>query len=482
MKQSEVRVRFAPSPTGFLHIGGARTAIFNWIYTRSKDGKFLLRIEDTDKTRSSQEYLDSILGSLEWLGLDWDEDLYVQSAHVEYHRDVVMRLLESKKAYKCFCTAEMLAEKRKRAEKVKGSYLYDRTCRYLTPGECAREENSGKPFAIRCAVPEGKTVFRDLIHGETTVSNSEIEDFVILRQDSTPTYMLAVVADDHMMNISHVIRGDDHISNTPKQIILYRSLGWSIPEFGHMPLILGQDKTRLSKRHGAVSVDAYRERGYLPEALFNYLSLLGWSPGDDRELMTRDEIVQRFQIEDSQKKSAVFDEQKLNWINGQYISGMEDRKLAERIKPVLQVDPELNRLVRERGDTYLKNVLNVSKHRLKVLQDFLIYCAYYYRDPATYDPDAVKKYWKGEELTGRLAGVRLAVKDCSDYSLEGIESAVRERADLTGISAAKLIHPTRLAITGFGVSPGLFEVMKMLGKDTVIRRLEKAIRFLEGAN
>jgi len=309
MNQRKVRVRFAPSPTGYLHIGGARTAVFNWVFAKSRSGKFLLRIEDTDKTRSSRQFLDSIINSMKWLGLTHDEDIYIQSEHIQIHRETVELLLKSGHAYKCFCSQDILDKKRLQAQKEKRNYLYDGTCRNLSPEEIAAQEEKGLPYTVRCRIPEGETVVNDLIHGKTVFSNAEIDDFIILRQDGTPTYMLAVVVDDNELGITHVIRGDDHLSNTPKQIILYKALGWDVPEFGHMPTILGPDKARLSKRHGAVSVEVYRDRGYLPEAVCNYLMLLGWSPGNDREILPMDEVIDLFRIEYSQKKSLVFDEQ-----------------------------------------------------------------------------------------------------------------------------------------------------------------------------
>ncbi len=480
MNDKEVRVRFAPSPTGNLHVGGARTALFNWIFAKSKAGKFLLRIEDTDKARSKAEFTESILESLKWFGISWDEKIFYQSEHIDEHRRAAETLLKNGAAYKCFCTPETLERKRKEAPKDSRTFRYDGTCRNLSAAEVQAKEEAGERYAVRFKTMEGETVFHDMIHGRTVFSNAEIDDFVILRGDNTPTYMLAVIVDDFEMNISHVVRGDDHISNTPKQIMLYKALGWDVPEFGHMPIILGPDKARLSKRHGADSVKVYRERGYLPEAVFNYITLLGWSPGDDREILSAEEVFRLFKIENSQKKSAVFDEQKLLWMNDMYISGMPDSDLALKIMPILENDTELKQLVSNRGEKYLEEVLELSKNRLKLLTDFNLYCGYYYRDPATFDPKAVKKHWKDERTKEFLARVRICLKECEDYSIEGIESAIRSLADEQTISAAKLIHPTRLALTGFGVSPGIFELLFILGRETVVRRLENAVQHLEG--
>lgn len=478
MTSEKCRVRFAPSPTGYLHIGGARTALFNWIYARHCGGEFLVRIEDTDKARSTQEYFDSILSALNWLGLDWDDDLYIQSNNIEKHREAVAEQLENGSAYKCYCTPESLEKKRKEAQRKKIPYFYDGTCRSLSVEEQYECEKSGRQYAVRFRVPEGETVFNDAVHGRTVFQNSEIDDFIILRRNNTPTYQLAVVVDDHAMGITHVIRGDDHLSNTPKQILIYKALGWKVPVFAHVPMILGSDKARLSKRHGAVSVEAYREWGFLPETIRNFLVLLGWSPGDDREIVTIEEVINKFHLEDIAKKSAVFDERKLLWMNGKYILALSEPELANRLKPYISTDDDLAKLVDEKGDDYLLDVVTLMKPRIKILTEFISSGGIFYRDPVVYDPKAVKKYWKDDEVMERLARIRLLIIECKDFSIEGIESAVRGLADTLNIAAAKLIHPTRLALTGFGESPGLFEIMHLLGRETVIHRLEKAVSYL----
>jgi glutamyl-tRNA synthetase len=462
-----------------LHIGGARTALFNWLFARSAGGKFLVRIEDTDKERSTSEYLESVLQSLEWLGLKWDEELYIQSRALEKHHRAAYELLKRGAAYRCFCTPDVLEQKRKEAEEKRRIYRYDGTCRNLPPEEVESLCRQGKPFAIRCRVPDGETVFNDLIHGRTVFKNAEIDDFIILRSDQTPIYQLAVVVDDHEMGITYVIRGDDHLSNTPKQIILYRALGWELPQFGHMPMIFGPDKTRLSKRHGAVSVESYRERGYLPEALKNYLLLLGWSPPGGKGEISLEEAVSEFRIEDSLKKSAVFDEQKLQWMNGQYISALSEEELAARLEPFIAVDKELAAAIAECGSGYLYSVLSLIKLRMKLLTDFILYGGYFYRDPIVYDPEAVKKHWlEKDTVIERLARLRLRIIDENELTIESSERAVRGEAEKMGIPAAQLIHPTRLALTGYSISPGLFEVMALLGRETIIRRLDSAVAYI----
>ena len=441
-----------------------------------------MRIEDTDRERSTQEYVDSVLSSLRWLGLVWDEDLYIQSTALDKHRQAAYELLERGAAYRCFCLPDDLEQKRNKAEKNHRIYRYDGLCRNLSAKEVESLCSRKKPFAIRFRVPEGETIVDDLIHGKTVFKNEEIDDFIILRSDGTPIYQLAVVVDDHTMGVTYVIRGDDHLSNTPKQIMLYKAFEWDVPQFGHMPMILGADKMRLSKRHGAVSVEEYRERGYVPEALKNFLLLLGWSPPSargEREIITIQEAISEFRIEDSLKKSAVFDEQKLQWMNGKYITAMPEKELAERLEPFIASDADLAALVAKQGSEYLHSVLALIKQRMKLLTDFILFGGYFYRDPAVYDPEAVKKYWLDKQkVLDRLARLRLRIIDEESLTIESSEKAVREEAEALGIPAAQLIHPTRLALTGYSVSPGLFEVMALLGRETVIRRLDAALVYI----
>ena len=329
-----VRVRFAPSPTGYLHVGGARTALFNWLFARGRAGTFILRIEDTDVERSRVEMTAAILDGMKWLGLEWDEGPYYQSQRRDLHRSTVRELRDRGKAYPCFCDPAELQSRRHEAEKSGQTWRYDRTCLRLTAEEARTRSAAGETPCTRFQVPEGVTSWDNRVHGLTSFSNDTLEDFVLARSDGTPTYHLSVVSDDIDMGITDVIRGDDHISNTPKQILLYRALGKEPPAFAHLPLILGPDKKRLSKRHGAVAVTEYREAGFLPEALFNFLALLGWSPGDDREYLPRQELVRLFSFEGVGKKGAVFDEQKLEWLNGQYINALPAGAIREAIRPI----------------------------------------------------------------------------------------------------------------------------------------------------
>ncbi|NOX37347.1 MAG: glutamate--tRNA ligase [Calditrichaeota bacterium] len=469
---TEVRTRFAPSPTGYLHVGGARTALFNWLFARKHQGKFLLRIEDTDKERSSEEMTRQIFEGLVWLGLTWDEEVIYQGRRAAIHREHAHQLVRSGHAYPCFCTKEELDEKRARAAAEKRAYRYDGTCRRLSPQEVKDRMAAGIPFAIRFKVPEGTTRWVDGVHGPIEVQNREIDDFIILRSDGSPIYQLAVVVDDHYMGITHVIRGDDHISNTPKQILLYQAFGWDVPQFAHVPLILGPDRKRLSKRHGATSVDEYRQKGILADALFNYLALLGWSPGDDREILSRDEILQRFSLEGISRNNAVFDEKKLIWMNGQYISQTSTERLWALVMEVLVERGVMSESEAIRQKPYLLQVIDLLKSRVKLLTEFVDSAMYFYRDPETYDEKGLRKHLKRPEIWEYLAEWTQQLEQLEPFTEATVEQLLREFAEQKGISAAKLIHPVRLAISGQTVTPGLFELMVVLGKEVVLRRLK----------
>ena len=470
-QNSKIRVRFAPSPTGFLHIGGARTAVFNWLYAKHHGGQFLLRIEDTDVSRSDQKMVDAILNGLLWLGIEWGEPPVYQSARRDYYRDVCQTLLDTGKAYKCFCTQERLAA-------LKSNYRYDGHCRNMSPAEIDKLENSGAPHVVRFKVTEGKTDFHDSVHGSLTFDNSEIEDFIILRSDGMPTYHLAVIADDKEMGISTVIRGDDHISNTPKQVMLYDALGWKVPEMAHVPLILGEDRKRLSKRHGATSVDEYRKTGYQPEAVFNFLALMGWSPGDDREILDKQELVDCFSLSGVSKSNAVFDEKKLLWLNGVYISKMKDSDIVESILPLLR---ESGLIKSDQVDvSYVEKVVALLKQKIRMINDFVSLGSYFFKDPEEFEPKAVQKHWKDtEQVAGRLHALSEALVKLNRFDEKSLENALRGLAEDLAIGAGKLIHPARLALTGYGVSPGIFELMEVLGRERVLTRLNKAVDILK---
>lgn len=462
-----VRTRFAPSPTGFLHIGGARTALFNWLYAKNHGGKFALRIEDTDVARSTKESIDAILEGMKWLGLFWDEGPVYQSQMFETYREHAKKLLEKGLVYRCYCTAEELTERREAALKAGRPPMYDRRCRDA-------KEEEGKPFTLRFRVPEGTTAYLDEIKGEISFDNSSIEDLIILRSDNTPTYNFCVVVDDATMAISHVIRGDDHINNTPKQILLYRALGYDLPVFAHLPMILGADKTRLSKRHGATSVMAYKEMGILPHALINYLARLGWSHGD-QEIFSIEELVEKFSLDSVGKSSGVFNPDKLIWLNQHYIKQSKPEELGKLLTPFLEalgVSPA--------GDERLPMMVKTLQERAKTLVEMAEGAAFYFRKTIEYDPKAADKFLKPENaplfesLTERLA----ALGEFTEGAIEGVFTAIMEE---TGLKLGKIAQPVRVALTGTTISPGIFETMEALGKEDTISRLRAGAQYAKGA-
>jgi glutamyl-tRNA synthetase len=480
-----VRVRFAPSPTGYLHVGGARTALFNWLYARRQSGTFVLRIEDTDVERSSEEMTEGILDGLRWLGLSWDEGPhadgrhgpYFQSQRLDKYRAMAGRLVEQGHAYYCFCRPEDLKRQREEAEAAGVGWKYPRTCCALERERIAELQAAGAPRAIRFKVPdEGATGFHDLVHGPIEVPNDTIEDFVVLRSDAHPTYHLSVVVDDIDMAITHVVRGDDHISNTPKQVLLYRAFGADLPAFAHVPLILGPDKKRLSKRHGATSVMEYQRRGILPEAMFNFLALLGWSPGDDREVMTREELIAAFTLEGISGGNAVFNPEKLEWFNQQHIMRMEADEIARRIELPLRAAGMWREEYRGALRGWFLEVIDLLKPRARSFGDFVDRGLPFFSDQILRDPAAVGKYLSGPEIAGYLTELRRRFGELDGFDPETLEIALRATAELLGIKAGTLIHATRVAVTGQSVSPGLFEVLTLVGKRRVLRRLDDAVQ------
>ena len=388
------RLRFAPSPTGYLHVGGARTALYNWLYARKFGGEFLLRIEDTDKARSTDESTRAIFDGLNWLGLDWGGEVVYQGANLERHQADARRLLDTGAAYRCFCTSAQLDERRRAAEASKEAFKYDRRCDRLPPQEIERRIAAGDPYVIRFRVPEGTTEWDDLVHNRIAFPNKDIEDFVVLRSDATPIYNLAVVSDDIDMRITVVMRGDDHISNTPKQILLYRALGRELPTFAHLPMIHGMDGKKLSKRHGATAVGDYQHQGLLPGAMLNFLALLGWSPGGDRELMTLDEMVQLFSVDGLQRKAAIFDPQKLEWMNGQHLSMIRLDQLEPRVTPlIVAAGLASEKELKGRREWYFR-LLDLLRVRSRTLDDIVRQAGPYFLDQIDYDPAAVARNWK----------------------------------------------------------------------------------------
>ena len=476
-----VRVRIAPSPTGYLHLGTARAALYNWLFARKNNGKFILRIEDTDIARSSKEMVTSILDGLSWLGLDWDEGPFFQSDRLDMYKEYANKLFEEGKAYYCYCTPQELLERREKAKSEKRDIKYDRHCLNLNEKERKRYEDEKRPRALRFLVPKGETSFNDIIHSVIKRDNREIEDFVIMKSDGTPTYNLAVVIDDYEMGITHIIRGEDHISNTPKQILLYRALNLTSPKFAHLPLILGEDRSKLSKRHGAVSVTQYRDDGFLPEALFNFLALLGWSPGGGREIMSSEEIIENFSLERINKRGAVFDIGKLEWMNGVYINSITNGELLDRVIPFLfkkgWVDKDFSKERRE----YLMRFVALMKKRMKKLTDFVLFGSYFFEEVKEYEEKGVKKHFKGDTPVYLEALVKI-LEETGDFTKENLENIFRTLAEKLGIKPAKLIHPVRLAVTGMTVGPGLFEILETLEKNLIIKRLTEAIKYIKISN
>lgn len=479
-----MRLRFAPSPTGYLHVGGARTALFNWLLARRNDGDFLLRIEDTDRNRSRPEHVDAILKGLSWLGIGWDKEPVFQADGLDRHRRDAMRLLETGRAYRDFTTQAEFAKARDAAVEA-GTGSVARLSRELAArvasDESRRRAEAGEPFAVRFLVPDGTTGWHDLVHGPTRFENAQIDDFVILRSDATPTYNLAVVSDDAAMGITHVVRGDDHISNTPKQILLYKALDEPVPAFAHLPMILGPDGKRLSKRHGAQAVDAYRDEGILPEAMANFLALLGWSPGTDEELLGREEMVTQFSLERVLKKGAVFDREKLWWMNGQYIARMDPGERAAALRDRLArdgVDPDEIALSREA----FRRMAAALAPRSRTLTEMAALSRPYVGPLREYAPKAARKAWYRDRAA--TAATLSAVRDvlaATPWDAEALETALRAVAAERSIGAGKVFQPMRVALTGLAASPGIFDVLLILGRERSIRRVERAIDYIKAS-
>jgi glutamyl-tRNA synthetase len=489
-KMSSPRVRFAPSPTGYLHIGGARTALFNWLFARRHGGVFVLRIEDTDVERSSPEMVEGILDGLRWLGLDWDEGPivdgphapYYQSQRLESYRAAAERLVAAGRAYYCYCSPDDLKARRAAAEEAGEGWQYDRACRGLSAADVAARERSGAPRAIRFTVPAHDIVVNDLVKGNITFDSRHIEDFVVLRSDGHPTYHLSVVCDDVAMRMTHVVRGDDHISNTPKHVLLYEAFGAAVPQFAHVPLILGPDKKRLSKRHGATSVMEYAGQGFLPDAMINFLALLGWSPGSsDRELFTRSELISAFTLEGISGGNAVFNPEKLDWFNQQHIALQAPEELIRRLRPLFEAAGLWrDDFVGDRHAWFLA-VLELLKPRAKRLGDFIVHGRFFFTDAIDYDADAVRKYLQIDGMSQHLEAVHAVFSGLASFDAVETERALRAVAEARGVKAASLIHAVRVSITGRSVSPGLFEVLALVGRQRVGSRLAAALKLAAAA-
>lgn len=474
---SEVRVRFAPSPTGSLHIGGARTALFNWLFARHHGGKFILRVDDTDLERSTEESMRGILEGLQWLGIDWDEGPIYQSQRLDEYRKFANKLLEEGKAYYCFCTKEELEEMRKQAEREGRPFMYTGKCRNLTKEQIENYLKEGRKPVIRLKTPrEGKTVVHDIIRGDVEFDNSTIDDFIIMKSDGMPTYNFATVVDDYQMGITHIIRAEEHLSNTPKQILIYEALGVPLPQFAHVSMVLAPDRTKLSKRHGATSVQEFRDQGYLPEAIVNYITLLGWAPLDGEEIFDVRKSIREFSLERVSKNPAVYDVQKLTWINGHYIKSYDLDKLTQAIIPFLQKKG----LIGENYDyEYIKKIVSVVREREKTLVDIADAMTYYFKEVESYEEKGVQKYFTKEGVVDILKKAAETLKNLEPFNKFTAEEAYRKLVEELGISSSALFHPTRLAISGRTFGPGLFDIMEFLGKEKTVARIERAIKFIE---
>lgn len=469
-----VRVRFAPSPTGSLHVGGARTALFNWLFARGQGGRFILRIEDTDRERSSPEMTDDILGALQWLGLDWDEGPFLQSERLDRYRQAADRLLDGNKAYRCFCSTSELAARRQAAAASGKAWKYDGACRELPPDQVRERRARGLPSVVRFrGTREGEVAFEDRIFGRIAHRTEQIEDFVLVRSDGMPTYHLGVVLDDLDMNISHVIRGADHISNTPKQILLYRALERPVPDFAHLPLILGPDRTRLSKRHGATAVTTYRDQGYLPDPFCNFLALLGWSPKSEVESLSTDELIRQFSLKGVNRSNAVFDLEKLSWFNSRYLRSAP----AGRLLPLIRAELEREGLWKEAFDSsdrvWILKVIDLLKQRVRMVSDFATQGRAFFTDDFEVEDKARRKFLKNEALPLLMPELATRLQSLPVFELDEAESALRAFAAEKEVKAGLLINAARALLTGKAVAPGIFEVMAALGQERTVARLSE---------
>jgi glutamyl-tRNA synthetase len=474
---STVRVRFAPSPTGYLHVGGLRTALYNFLFARQHSGVFILRIEDTDRARYVEGAVEGLIETLHWAGLDYDEGPgkrgsvgpYVQSERLSIYKKHVDQLLTGGKAYWAFDTPEELDEMRK----MHLPQRYGRRALTLSPTEVRRRLEDGVPAVVRLKVPDAATVaFDDVIRGRVEFASDEIDDQVLLKSDGYPTYHLANVVDDHLMGVTHVIRGEEWLSSTPKHVLLYQYSGWEPPIFAHLPLLLNPDRSKLSKRQGDVAVEEYRTKGYLPEALVNFVSLLGWNPGHEGEIFTLQELIEQFSLERVGKSGAVFNLEKLNWMNAQHVRRLPDDLVLTILRPQLK----------EAGfekfdDGYLRRVVGLLKERVDRVEKYISTGRYFFAIPDAYDEEARKKSWRHDSKT-HLVEVLIGLRGIDPFDEQGIEGVVRSVAEKHSVGAGKIIHALRLAVTGLSIGPGLFELMEVIGKKGCILRLEHALQVL----
>lgn len=476
---SDVRVRFAPSPTGYLHVGGLRTALYNYLFARKHGGVFILRIEDTDRTRYVPGAVEGLIAMLRWSGLTFDEGPgvggpcgpYLQSERTDLYRAAAQRLLDGGWAYRCFCTPERLAAMREGKVETR----YDRTCLGLEPAEIERLLAAGTPHTIRLRVPDHETVVvDDIVRGRVAFDTATMDDQVLMKSDGFPTYHLANVVDDHAMRVSHVIRGEEWLTSTPKHILLYRGLGYAVPQFAHLPLLLNPDRSKLSKRQGHVAVEDYREDGFFPEALLNFVAFLGWNPGDEREIFTLEELVEAFSLERVNKSGAIFSLEKLRWFNQEYLRRYPLAELVARLKPLLAdrgwTGPDLD-------DAYIEGAVALMRDRLTFVHEFPELAAWLFVDPTSYEPEVAQKRWKAESA-GLLRGLTERLRALPRFDAPSIEGLVAEYANASAVKTGDVVHPLRLAVSGTGKGPGLYEMLATLGRDRCLRRIARAVEVL----
>ncbi len=478
---SAPRVRFAPSPTGELHIGGARTALFNYLFARGTGGVFVLRIDDTDLERSRDQYIDKLVASMKWLGLDWDEGPYSQSQRLEIYREEAEILISGKLAYHCFCTTEELESGREAAKKEGRTFLYPGTCRNLSPEKREKLLAEGQKPVVRLLTPDnGQTVVSDMVRGEVSFENSGLDDFIIMKSNGLPTYNFASIIDDLKMEITHVIRAEEHLSNTPRQQLCAMALGYKLPIFAHVPMILAPDRSKLSKRHGATSVEEFKDGGYLPEALINYIVLLGWSPGgEEEEIMSMDELAAKFSLDKVTKTAAIYDVTKLTWMNGNYIRDYPIDQLISEALPFYENIELVTRPLEDNEQAYLEKVVETVRERAKTLAELAQVSTYFYRDDYDYDQKGAAKHFQKEGVADLLRQAAGSLLKLSLFNAEAAEEKFNNLCEELDISKGRLIAPTRLALTGRMDGPGLFAIMEVLGREKTAARLFRAAEFIE---
>ena len=464
MKKSSIRVRFAPSPTGELHLGGARTALFNWLFAKNQNGLFYLRIEDTDASRSKDEYTSQILDSLSWLGLKWDKPLVYQSGRSKQYKTYLNHLIDSGVVYRCFCSKNDLE-----SSKNEGHYKYSGKCRDISTQTIKEKLNQGISFTYRIRIPDGSTNYNDLVYGKIKISNDQLDDFIIFRSDGSPTYNFTAVIDDHAMSITHVIRGEDHLSNTPKQIILYKALGFEIPIFAHLPMILGSDKKRLSKRHGAPGIQFFREDGYLPLSLVNYLALLGWNSGNEDEVFTLESLIKKFDLKKIQKKGAIWDQKKLNWLSGQHIINLNTDFILDSIR---NIEPEWGK---GQEISFLITIIEILKIRSKSLKDIMNQSGLYFNGPNDYDPIGLSKCWKKESVNSTVEKILKSLNSLSEWRKDELERVIHSISEINQLSMGKITMPLRIALLGSLSGPSVVDLLHILGRKDSINRIHKAL-------